>query len=245
MKTGYYGCGGYIAKGTSVCQLSIVRQETIEGFLFEEIGKGLRRFLDGKEGRKALRKALMELMGPDNSAGDNRRERLLAKKNEIEGKIYNIIDSMTPTTKEFADKRVGQLKDELEDVQVELDRIAEDTARRVDVDSLIPQLLDYMGNIGTVVAEGTVDEKRRFLRAFIRRVELDPKTGTGRAEIYDLPVFSVQEKKDSRNGRPSSFQVVAGARYVVEKKIPGRRVEFVCFDEALEVLRRNAILLAA
>ena len=55
-------------------------------------------------------KALMELLGPDHTTGNKRRERLLAKKNEIEGKIYNIIDSMTPITKEFADKRVGQLK---------------------------------------------------------------------------------------------------------------------------------------
>ena len=62
-----------------------------------------------------------------------------------------------------------------------------------------------------------MDEKRRFLRAFVRKVELDPTTGTGRAEIYDLPLFgtSVQEKKDGQGDRPSSFLMVAGARYVV------------------------------
>jgi hypothetical protein len=80
---------------------------------------------------------------------------------------------------------------------------------------VIPELLDYLGSVGKVVVEGTVDEKRRFLRTFIRRVELDPTTGTGRAEVYDLPVLSpgVQEKKDSLDGRPSSFQVVAGVGF--------------------------------
>ena len=100
-----------------------------------------------------------------------------------------------------------------------------DVRKRVHIDSMIPQLLRYLASFEKGVAEGTVDEKRRFLRAFIRRVALDPKTGTGRAEIYDLPVFSVQEKKANRSGRPcfhrdnrecgqpSSFQMVAGVGF--------------------------------
>ena len=85
------------------------------------------------------------------------------------------------------------------------------------------------------------------MRAFVRRVELDPKTSTGRVEIYDLPVFSVgvQEKKDDRSGHPSSFPLVAGARYVVEKKIPGRQVDFQCLEYICLPTGRKVILLAA
>jgi hypothetical protein len=47
-----------------------------------------------------------------------------------------------------------------------------------------------MRDFEKVVAEGTVEEKRSFIRAFTRRVELDPETGEGLAEIYDLPDFT-------------------------------------------------------
>ncbi len=75
-----------------------------------------------------------------------------------------------------------------------------------------------------VVAEGTVDEKRRLLRALVRKVELDQTMGTGRVEIYDLPLFgtSVQEKKDGPDSHQSSLRVVAGAgvRQPLPTKIP-------------------------
>ena len=83
------------------------------------------------------------------------------------------------------------------------------------------------------VADGDADlvglpAKRRFVRPSVRNVELDPETRTGRAEIYDLPVFSlpVQEKKYGPDGHPSSLRVAAGARYVVEEEIPGLRTDF-------------------
>ena len=53
----------------------------------------------------------------------------------------------------------------------------------MDIDKVVPQLLGYMESMSELVAEGTVDEKRRFLRAFIRRVELDPKKRVGRVEL--------------------------------------------------------------
>ena len=73
------------------------------------------------------------------------------------------------------------------------------------------------------------------------------RDSTGRAEIHDLTVFSVgvQEKKDDRDSHPSSFQVVAGARYVVEKKIPGRQVDFECLEGPCHVRASKPVLLAA
>jgi len=75
-----------------------------------------------------------------------------------------------------------------------------------------------------VASEGTVDEKRRFIRAFTRRIELDPETGKGRAELLYIPndaAFS----GDCENAA-SSFPVVAGARYTAEKKTPSRIIDF-------------------
>ncbi len=44
-----------------------------------------------------------------------------------------------------------------------------------------------MGNFEEVVAEGTVDEKRRFVRAFVQRIEIGPATQQTRLLLRGLP----------------------------------------------------------
>ena len=38
-----------------------------------------------------------------------------------------------------------------------------------------------------LAAQGIIDEKRSFVRMFVRRVVLDPATGKGRLELYRIP----------------------------------------------------------
>ena len=212
VKTLYYACGGYVTKGTSICERSLIRKDMVEEFLFDEVGRSLSEFLNGDEGRQMLRKALLELMGPEaNGAGE--RKGFLVAKADIEQKIYNIIDNTTPTTREFADKRIEQLKAELDAIERQVERVDAQAANAVDLTALEQALLDYMKRFEVVQAEGTVEEKRAFLRAFTRTVELDPETGKGRLEIYSLPMVPVQEKKDSQNGHPSSLTLVAGVGF--------------------------------
>ncbi len=75
-----------------------------------------------------------------------------------------------------------------------------------------------------VAAEGTVDEKRSFIRAFTGKVELDPETGKGRAELLYIPKNAALS--ECSENVASSFPVVAGARYTLEKKTPARILDF-------------------
>ncbi|KPL01518.1 MAG: hypothetical protein AMK75_04500, partial [Planctomycetes bacterium SM23_65] len=102
----------------------------------------------------------------------------------------------------------------------------------------------YMNEFEKVAAQGTVEEKRFFLRAFVKSVELDPEKHTGRAELFSLPRIEALPP-DSDNASNPLFSMVAGARYVVEKKISGRRVDFICLEDLCRVTASNPVLLAA
>jgi polyhydroxyalkanoate synthesis regulator phasin len=239
VRTGYYGCGGYIAKGTAVCERSIVQKEVIEKFILEEIGRSISDFLSGDDGREAVRKVLLDELGPQADNGEHKE--LLTAKADLERKIYNIIDNLTPSTRDYAEKRVAQLKAELDGIERKLTRLEDETAKEVDLDALVPVVLDYMKNFERVAAEGTVEEKRAFLRAFTRKIELDPATGTGRLEIFSLPRqgLPVQEKKDSQSGHPSSLMLVAGARVGIEPRLEDERhTRFVWGREGVRDLNK-------
>ena len=152
------------------------------------------------------------MLGPRDNATDDKRGELLRSKANLEAKIYNIIDNITPGTREFADKRVAQFKGELMDIESSLTGLKNETAHAVNVDALISVLLEHMEEFDKVVAQGTVEEKRTFLRAFTNRVEIDPDRKVGRAELFALPRIQASSPvgNDALN---SSFQMVAGAGF--------------------------------
>ena len=78
--------------------------------------------------------------------------------------------------------------------------------------SVAAAVLDYMQDFGKVVAEGTVDEKRRFIRAFTKGIELDPETNKGQAQLYMLPDPASLSRCPSTSAE-SLFCMVAGAGF--------------------------------
>ena len=221
VKTKYYACGGYITKGSAVCRRSIINKDALERFLFDEIGENLRRFLGGKQGRAMLAEAIRDVYGSfDADRAEKERRRLLDGQAEAERKIERLIENATPTTREFVDKRVTELKAELDQAAVRLQELDAAADRALEVETVIPEVLGYMERFDEVVAAGTVDEKRRFLRAFTRRVELDPDTGRGRAELYSLPTQTALPA-DADNAGNSSLLMVAGAGFDAVKTVRG------------------------
>ena len=79
--------------------------------------------------------------------------------------------------------------------------------------------------------EGTIEEKRSFIRAFTKGIELDPEGGKGRAQLYLLPDLTAIGGETAR----SSLEMVAGARYASEKKTPRRIIEFEFGQEHLSI----------
>ena len=96
-------------------------------------------------------------------------------------------------------------------------------------------MLTYMEEFDKVVRKGTIEEKRSFIRAFTKRVELDPEGDRGRAQLYLLPDLAAIGGESTR----SSLSMVAGARYAPEKKTPRRTVEFEFGREQLSITATN------
>ena len=65
---------------------------------------------------------------------------------------------------------------------------------------------------GEVMQEGSIDERRRVVRAFVRQIRLDPQSREGRAEVIALPDFEAVARYRATASQSSS-QVVAGAGF--------------------------------
>ena len=158
-----------------------------------------------------LKKALDELCGT-RSDSSKEREKLLAHRAEIEQKIYNIIDNLTPVTREFADKRVSEFKAELDRIGARLEELDTVPVASGDINKLLPEFIGYLDSFREVAATGTVEEKRLLVRAFTHRVELDPEKGVGTAQMYLLPKNTALPAK-ANNAANLLLSLVAGAGF--------------------------------
>ena len=59
--------------------------------------------------------------------------------------------------------------------------------KKIEIGRLIDQAAELGGVSKTAFAEGTIEEKRLFLRAFLKSIELDPVGGKGQAMFTLLP----------------------------------------------------------
>ena len=106
-------------------------------------------------------------------------DQIEARIREIKQTISNLIENLTSTNKEYVDARLVELKRELavlESKRLELETVG---AKKIEINRLIDQAVELAREFKTAFAEGTIEEKRLFLRAFLKRIEHDPANGKG------------------------------------------------------------------
>ena len=182
----YYACSGYFSKGKSVCPRSVIPMDELEGFVMETIGRMLAEYFTG-DNLQILRKLVAEevaSLAPDFGDEIDSVENRLSEIGKI---VTNLIDNITATNREFVDKRIIELKREKAELESRLRALEAEGKKRIETEAIIEQALSMSGDYQTVFAEGTVEEKRFFIRAFLSRIELDPETRTGEVRFILLP----------------------------------------------------------
>jgi len=186
-KSQYYACGGYVTKGTSVCPRSVVRKDELEAQVFEAIGEHILQYVGTPEGKGKLRQALQDALAHE-MADTGELERLRRERDEALRTVNNILDNLTPTNREFADRRIAELKKAIRALDARLAELDAASAAQPDLDDLTDEMLSHMGSFEQIVSEGTVDEKRRFVRAFVQRIEIDPDSDERRIHLMQVPI---------------------------------------------------------
>jgi DNA invertase Pin-like site-specific DNA recombinase len=221
VETFYYACNGYISKGKKACPRSVLRKDEIETWVMDTIGEMIKTYFAGDNSAK-LRKLIeqeLETLIPD--FGDE-LDKIDARLGEIEKSIANLIDNITSTNRDFVDKRIIELRREIAELESRKRELEAQGQKRIEIDEIIDEAMAMAGDYRRVFAEGSVEEKRYFLRAFLSKIELDPTTGEGKARFVLLPGLKPQNmpefvensnKKAPKGAEMSSELLVAGGGF--------------------------------
>ena len=199
VKCYYYACGGYVTKGNAVCKRSVLDKEVIEEWVMEEIGQIVQDYL-GTGGEDLLRQMLEQEVARGEEVEGVGSADLKQRKVEIEAAIENLLDNLTPTNRDFVDRKIQKLRVELAELEQQEAVLEEhkDRARRVAV--MVLEALRQARQFVQVSKEGTIDEKRTLIRAFVKSIDFDPETRTGTAYFWMVPPVGQDDEVDGGRG---------------------------------------------
>ncbi len=187
-----YMDSGYHMGGKSVCKCYLVPADPLESWITDEI----RRRVFGKEAifadRADLERAIEQaLVAGRQAAGSSDREI-----KELEGKIAAnkekvrlLLAKVSPELMEMINETLGQIKKETSALEEELRALrvaarAEGIVTR-DFKALARQAADYLSHLKEVLQSGGVDERKRFVRAFVHEIVVDGEKRRVKVVFFD------------------------------------------------------------
>jgi site-specific DNA recombinase len=205
-----YVCGGYRTKGKSVCKRYRLRRDPFETLILDRVEKRLRKHL-ARGGEGILRKFIAEEIVAKTPDPGEEITKLKSELASLEAEADRLLDIATPANRDFVDERLGKIRvrrQELEPRLADLERV---DYQPVDIEAATRDALAYLARFRDVLEEGTLEQRKEFLRGFVYEISIDPDAARGTITFYELPV--------------GSLMMVPGARVALLKKMMSRSVD--------------------
>ena len=198
-KTYYYGCNGY-NKGKSVCPRRAIRKEFLEDWVVGKIDEILREYIGTSYGIDKIRNTILKINNETVPQIHAELVHVERRNNGIKKEISNLVDSLTPVNKIHVDARLNELQREMTNLERRQMDLKATEKQQYEISTLIDQTVQLAGEFKRVFAEGTVEEKRLLLRAFVNKIVINPIDGTGVITFVLLP--GIKDPRTAFEGCP-------------------------------------------
>jgi hypothetical protein len=180
--TYYYCCGGYIAKGASVCSGELVPKAVLENAVIEAAEDGLAQWMT-PQGKRKLQKQLSSQSGVrDNvKAKKQVRQRLKA----IDADVARLLDNLTETNRPFVDRRLKELQREKDVLEAKLEDLL--SSKEKSSEELFADVWQAIDSFKHVIGHGDLLEKKQILRKLVKGIRLTPGETQAELELFGWP----------------------------------------------------------
>jgi hypothetical protein len=146
VKTYYYGCGGYITKGTSTCEMNAIPKGVMESRVIEVVLDFYRPYL-AKDGRRKLAEAVKAQIGSETEDLAAARQRAEEELQGIEPIINNLLDNITEANREYVDKRLNELKAQRQQLEARLEELDRLSLSQVEIETIVADAMQFLGGL--------------------------------------------------------------------------------------------------
>ena len=203
VKTFSYGCGGYITKGTSICQMNAIPKEELESKTIEAVLDFYRSYLE-KGGRKILAEAVKAQTQTEKEDITSARQRAQTKQEKIGKTIDNLLDNITEINRDHVDRRLNELTTKKQQIEARLEELEQLSLSQAEIDTIVTDGLQFLAGLEFTLHNGLPQEKLVALRQCIEKIWINIPAGEIKLAIYLVPAGNLQATEDLK----ASVQIV-------------------------------------
>jgi len=195
VRTYYYGCGGYITKGKKVCEMNPIPQKILEAKVIDAVLDFFKPYLD-KGGRKKLAEAVKKQIGSEGKKLVTARQRAQAEQKKNGKIINNLLDNITPTNREYVDRRLNELKQQMLQLEARLEELDQLSLSQAEIDSIVTDSMQFLSGLEFTLHQGLPQEKLVALRQCIEKIWIDKPAGEIKLAICLVPAGNLQATQE-------------------------------------------------
>jgi len=191
VRTYYYGCGGYISKGTSVCQMNTIPKDTLESTVINAVLDFYGPYLqDG--GRQKLAEAIKAQIGTEKQDVAAARRRAESELERVGGIINNLLDNITETNREYVDSRLNELTQQKQQLEARIEELDRLSLSQAEVETIVADAMQFLSGLEYTLRQGLPQEKLVALRQCIEKVSINKPSGIVRLTVRSVPVGNLE-----------------------------------------------------
>jgi DNA invertase Pin-like site-specific DNA recombinase/archaellum component FlaC len=179
----YYACQNYCKKGKGACDAKLVGRAVLEGFVIDRLKSNI-----------LTDENIIQLINLTNEeidhAKDDSREKIAALDGQLgalRGRLSKLYDALETGKVNLEDlsPRIKDLKRQIDAAEREREAAAEDAQAERLSPPAVNSLDEYVSDLKELLSSASMVERRSFIRAFVKRIEVH----SGKVTIdYTIPI---------------------------------------------------------
>ena len=190
-----YGCGGYITKGKSVCQMNPIPQEKLESKVIDTVLGFYQPYLE-KNGREKIATIVKEQTGFEKQDITEARQRAKTEQERISGIIDNLLDNITATNRKHVDIRLNELNRQRQQLEIRMEELERLNMSQAEIDSIVTEAMQFISGLEFTLTQGLPQEKLVTLRQCIEKITINKPAGETKLIIRIVPTGNLQATKE-------------------------------------------------
>lgn len=190
IKNRYYGCGSYVAKGRSGCEMGLVKQDAIEHAVIRSVRDFYCKRYQEDSGLDLLAAAVRKHLGQETNDIAESRRRLDAEHDRIEANIAELLDNMSTDMRDMIQERLGVLRKERDDLKIRVGELERLALKADEVQDIVLELAQFIAGLELSLNQGVNDKRMAALRRCVTAIKLDKCSNAATIVLRELPLGS-------------------------------------------------------
>ncbi|MBW8040637.1 MAG: hypothetical protein FVQ85_11610 [Planctomycetes bacterium] len=197
VKTYYYGCGGYITKGTSICRMNAIPKAVLESKVIETVLDFYSSYLE-KGGRHKLAEAVKAQTKAEKEDITSARKRAQAKLENITKVINNLLDNITETNRDHVDRRLNELTTQKQQIETRLEELERLSLSQAEIDTIVNEGMQFLASLEFTLDNSLPQEKLTAIRQCVEKIGINKPVGEITLAIRTAPIHNLPATQELR-----------------------------------------------